>query len=151
MCSWKVYTILCRTTFQSFACTEIDQDESFHQNDFTVDCNSGGYQAYSVVAAIFILIYPIGIVAIFVALLYLNRHTLGEEACGCQHAGKWWSGGLETFDFLVDGYRRGAFWYEIMEFLRCKTARPTLPLPHNRSLTCNLLSSFRNWGLVRME
>ena len=68
MCSWKVYTILCRTTFQSFACTEIDQDESFHQNDFTVDCNSGGYQAYSVVAAIFILIYPIGIVTIFVAL-----------------------------------------------------------------------------------
>jgi hypothetical protein len=26
-----VYTILCRTTFRSFACQEIDQGESFHQ------------------------------------------------------------------------------------------------------------------------
>ena len=119
----QVYTILCRTTFQSFACTDIDAGESFHQNDFTVDCNSGGYQAYAVVAAIFIVIYPIGILTIFVALLYLNRHALGEQAGGGEHAGEWWSGGLETFDFLVDGYRRGAFWYEILEFLRCETAR----------------------------
>jgi hypothetical protein len=29
----QVYTILCRTTFQSFACTEIDDGESFHQNE----------------------------------------------------------------------------------------------------------------------
>jgi len=26
-----VYTILCRTTFRSFACQEIDAGESFHQ------------------------------------------------------------------------------------------------------------------------
>jgi hypothetical protein len=26
-----VYTILCRTTFRSFACQDIDEGESFHQ------------------------------------------------------------------------------------------------------------------------
>jgi hypothetical protein len=91
-------------------------------NSFTVDCNSDSYRVYAVFAAVFIVIYPIGIVALFVALLYLNRHTLGEHGGGGEHNGKWWSGGLETFDFLVDGYRRGAFWYEIMEFLRCEMA-----------------------------
>jgi hypothetical protein len=29
----QVYTILCRTTFQSFACMDIDDGESFHQNE----------------------------------------------------------------------------------------------------------------------
>ena len=29
----QVYTILCRTTFQSFACMDIDLLESFHQNE----------------------------------------------------------------------------------------------------------------------
>jgi hypothetical protein len=26
-----VYTILCRTTFRSFACQDLDEGESFHQ------------------------------------------------------------------------------------------------------------------------
>lgn len=30
-----VYTILCRTTFRSFACHDIDM-ESFHQTDYTI-------------------------------------------------------------------------------------------------------------------
>ena len=88
-------------------------------SSFTVDCNSDTYQAYAIFAAVFIVIYPIGIVAIFVALLYLNRHALGEHGSGGEH-NEWWSGGLETFDFLVDGYRRNTFWYEIPEFLRCE-------------------------------
>ena len=29
----QVYTILCRTTFQSFACMDIDEGESFNQNE----------------------------------------------------------------------------------------------------------------------
>ena len=94
-------------------------------NSFTVDCNSDDYQTYAVFAAVFIVIYPIGIIALFVALLYLNRHALGEHAGGGDHGTKWWSGGLETFDFLIDGYRRGTFWYEILEFLRCETALRT--------------------------
>ena len=89
-------------------------------HSFTVDCNSDDYQTYAVFAAVFIVIYPIGIVALFVALLYLNRHALGEHAGGGDHGNRWWSGGLETFDFLIDGYRRGTFWYEILEFLRCE-------------------------------
>ena len=100
------------------------------RNSFTVDCNSDAYKAYAVFAAVFIVIYPIGIIATFVVLLYLNRHTLGDQAGGGDHCDKWWSGGLETFDFLVDGYRRGAFWYEILEFLRWETARPTVHLPN---------------------
>ena len=69
-------------------------------------------------AAIFIAIYPIGIIAVFVALLYLNRKVLGDQAGGAAHAGKWWAGDLETFHFLVDGYRRETFWYEIVDFFR---------------------------------
>jgi hypothetical protein len=47
------------------------------------------------------VIYPIGIVALFIVLLYLNRHALGEHAGGRETVDKWWSGDLETFDFLV--------------------------------------------------
>ena len=84
-----------------------------------MDCHSGAYQAYTVFAAIFIAIYPLGIITLFVALLYWNRGVLGSHTSGAAHAGKWWSGDLETFSFLVDGYRREAFWYEIVDFIRC--------------------------------
>ena len=87
-------------------------------NSFTVDCTSGGYRVYAIVAGVFIVIYPIGIVAIFVALLYLNRKVLGDQAGGAETAGKWYSGDLETFSFLVEGYRRETFWYEIVDFTR---------------------------------
>ena len=87
---------------------------------FTIDCDSGAYQVYAGFAAAFIVIYPIGIIALFVALLYVNRHALSGNSGGADNGNKWWSGDLETFNFLVDGYRRDTFWYEILEFLRCE-------------------------------
>ena len=108
-----VYTILCRTTFRSFACHDIEQ-ESYHQTDYTIDCNSSAYKAYRVVAVFFVALYPVGIVAVFAALLYLNRRVLGSHVGGAQTSHKWWYGDRETLDFLVDGYRPATFWYELV-------------------------------------
>eukprot|EP01052_Picozoa_sp_SAG31_P021169 SAG31_NODE_1623_length_7720_cov_6.277785_1_plen_1725_part_10 len=115
---YMVYVILCRTTFQSFACHDLDDGESFHRNDYSVDCNSDAYKAYAVAAAIFIAIYPVGILVLFVSLLYLNRGVLSGRTSCVENDGKWWSGGRETFDFLVDGYRSETYWFEIVDFLR---------------------------------
>ena len=68
------------------------------------------------------MIYQIGIIAIFVALLYLNRKVLGEQAGGVADTASWWSDELETFDFLVDVYRRETLWYEIVDFIRCRAS-----------------------------
>ena len=113
-----VYTILCRTTFRSFACQDIDDGESYHRSDYTVDCNSDAYEAYAVVAIVFIFLYPVGVPACFGALLYWNRHVLGGNVSGGQNADKWWYGDRETLDFLVDGYRQETFWFEEIDFLR---------------------------------
>jgi hypothetical protein len=115
---YMVYVILCRTTFQSFACHDMDDGESFHRNDYSVDCTSDEYQAYAVAAAIFIAFYPVGILVLFVSLLYLNRGVLSGRTSSIENDGKWWSGGRETFDFLVDGYRSETYWYEVVDFLR---------------------------------
>ena len=115
---YMVYVILCRTTFQSFAFHEIDEFQSYHSNDYSVDCNSGAYQAYAVAAAIFIAFYPVGILVLFASLLYLNRGVLSGRTSSIENDGKWWSGGRETFDFLVDGYRSETYWYEVVDFLR---------------------------------
>ena len=113
-----VYTILCRTTFRSFACQTIDEGESFHQTDYSIDCNSAAYKAYAVAAACFIGIYPVGIPLAFVSLLYWNRGVLGGNSSGGQDASKWWYGDITTLDFLVDGYRSPCFWFELVEFFR---------------------------------
>jgi hypothetical protein len=113
-----VYTILCRTTFSSFACQEIDDGESFHRTDYSIDCNSNSYKAYAVVAACFLAIYPVGIPAFFGLLLYRNRRVLGKHVSGGQNVEAWWYGDSETLDFLVDGYRPDTFWFEEVEFLR---------------------------------
>ena len=113
-----VYTILCRTTFRSFACQDIDEGESFHRTDYTIDCNSDAYRAYAVIAAIFIFIYPVGVPLCFGFLLYKNRQVLRGNASGGGDAGKWWFGDSETLNFLVDGYNAQTFWFEIVDFIR---------------------------------
>jgi hypothetical protein len=113
-----VYTILCRTTFSSFACQDIDDGESYHRTDYSIDCNSNSYKAYAVVASCFLAIYPVGIPAFFGLLLYRNRRVLGKYVSGGQNVDAWWYGDSETFDFLVDGYRPDTFWFEEVEFLR---------------------------------
>ena len=113
-----VYTILCRTTFRSFACQDIDDGESYHRSDYTVDCNSDAYKAYAVAAIFFIFLYPVGVPTCFGALLYWNRHVLGGNVSGGQNVDKWWYGDRETLDFLVDGYRQETFWFEEIDFLR---------------------------------
>jgi hypothetical protein len=139
-----VFTILCRTTFRSFACQDIggspvltehsdpsickvvcspfclssDEGESYHRSDYNIDCNSDAYEAYAVVAVAFIFIYPVGVPVCFGALLFWNRHVLGGSLSGGQDADKWWYGDGETLHFLVDGYRVDTFWFEEIEFLR---------------------------------
>jgi hypothetical protein len=76
------------------------------------------YEAYAVVAIVFIFLYPVGVPACFGALLYWNRHVLGGNVSGGQNADKWWYGDRETLDFLVDGYRQETFWFEEIDFLR---------------------------------
>ena len=88
------------------------------QTDYTIDCNSNGYKAYAVVATCFIFIYPVGVPTCFGALLYWNRHVLGNNLSGGQDVDKWWYGDSETLDFLVDGYRQETFWFEEIDFLR---------------------------------
>jgi hypothetical protein len=67
---------------------------------------------------IFIAVYPVGIPAFFITLLYLNRHTLGTHAKGGQNPNAWWYGDRDTLHFLVNGYRPAAFWFEQVDFIR---------------------------------
>ena len=113
-----VYTILCRTTFRSFACQTIDEGESYHRTDYTIDCNSETYKAYSVAAAAFIGLYPVGIPTMFALVLYWNRSILIGNVSGGKDTDKWWYGDSDTLDFLVDGYQRHCFWFELVDFLR---------------------------------
>jgi hypothetical protein len=63
--------------------------------------------------------YPVGIPVFFGILLYRNHSVLGSKASASHISrDKWWYGDLDTFDFLVDGYRRETFWYELVEFTR---------------------------------
>jgi hypothetical protein len=80
------------------------------QTDYTINCNSSSYQAYKVAAYLFILVYPVGVPTFFGLLLYWNRDVLGGHASGGQNTGKWWYGDGETFDFLVNGYKKDTFW-----------------------------------------
>ena len=82
------------------------------------------FQGYRAAAYVFILAYPVGVPAFFGLLLYRNRHVLGRQASAGQHADKWWYGDRETLDFLVNGYRQDAFWFELV---RGHTHHPAVP------------------------
>lgn len=79
-----LYPLLSRTVFHVFSCQQLvegESGESWHIDDFTVDCNSSTHVFVEIVAAVFMFIYPIGIPLTFFVLLWRDekQHESQQE------------------------------------------------------------------------
>ena len=72
-----IYPSTSSTIFQTFMCESFDDGTRWLKVDYSIDCNSTGYQLAVVpYAVLMIFVYPIGTVALYTYLFYTHRHVL---------------------------------------------------------------------------
>eukprot|EP01043_Picozoa_sp_COSAG02_P001311 COSAG02_NODE_27_length_51735_cov_86.076749_27_plen_333_part_00 len=76
---FMLYPYLSKTSFRAFACRDLDEGESYHQDYYEVDCHSDDYILFSYFSFVMLFAFPVGVPAIFFVLLYANRQTLKNE------------------------------------------------------------------------
>ena len=58
-------------------CLDLTEDHSFHEEDFSIDCNSGSYLLSLTLTAVAILFIPIGVPFTFMFLMTRSKANLG--------------------------------------------------------------------------
>jgi hypothetical protein len=81
--TYLVLPSVTTTIFQTFLCTDVDPDDedydesdSYLTADMNISCKSDYYRRGLSYAVFMILVYPIGVTAMYLALLYCNRSEL---------------------------------------------------------------------------
>ena len=70
---FMVYASVSHTIFQTFVCDPLDSGVSYLRADYDLVCWSRTHGAYMTYAGIMVLVYPVGIPAVFAWMLFINR------------------------------------------------------------------------------
>jgi len=149
-----LYPSISGKTFEMFACRDLGpsldgaKNIRFHDQDYSIDCDSLEYAFYYTLALAMVMAYPIGIPLAFGLAMWCKKKLLrvhikiespesdsatemDEETLYFRTGlGEWQnSNGQEDFivevettqhqfDFLVGSYEPHIFWWELVEYLR---------------------------------
>ena len=111
------------TILKTFTCTNLDVNNEDPLNethlllaeDFTVDCNSSEYMFRYYWAVIMTVIYPIGIPAVFLCMLYKYRHKIALRDVSIDPQDYSFA---ECIEFLYIGYLPKYWYWEVVEISR---------------------------------
>ena len=92
----------------------------FLRKDLSTQCGTAEHEALQALAYLLVLIWPVGMIALFVGVLVFNRKELS--------AGEALSTSSRAARFLTSGFRGKFFYWELVELTRC--ARMTSVLSH---------------------
>ncbi|KNC50890.1 uncharacterized protein AMSG_07125 [Thecamonas trahens ATCC 50062] len=105
--TFLVYPVLVRTTLSMYHCKSfVGIEHSRLVSDLEVECFVGRHAQYAGIAAIFVVLYVIGIPVGALLLMIRDRRKLGVD----MFEAKW--------AFVVAGYARNLWWYEFVILFR---------------------------------
>ena len=107
--TYLVYSSISSVVFQMFACDKLDTGKSYLRADYTIECDSEKHRALQIYAGLMIILYPVGIPALYVGLLFRNRHVLRDEKSREQ------SSFARPISDLWKPYKPQKFYYEVIE------------------------------------
>jgi predicted outer membrane repeat protein len=117
-----LHPLLCQTIFRTFRCRTLDGNEQWHTDDYRTSCNTDEYQLASVVAKVSILLYPIGVPALFTFMLVKNRSRLRVPDSLAPRSKKyepsWMDGDQTMYAALVGDYREELYCFELFEMAK---------------------------------
>ncbi|CAN0492669.1 unnamed protein product, partial [Laminaria digitata] len=80
MCQQQVFTSASSAVFKTFACDDgVVNGESYLRADYSISCQSRRHGFFRLYAGLMILVYPIGIPALFLFVLWTKRELLNPR------------------------------------------------------------------------
>lgn len=112
--TFLVYSSVSSVLFKAFACEDMDDDKYYLRADYRIECDSSEHASYQLYAGIMIVVYTLGIPAMYCYLLFRDRDVLktSDSSRGLD------SSRVEAISDLWEPYRSNVFYYEIVECIR---------------------------------
>eukprot|EP00904_Undaria_pinnatifida_P004259 jgi/Undpi1/13834/HiC_scaffold_9.g03485.m1 len=110
--TFLVYSSVSATLFKTFACEELDDDKQYLRSDYRIECNSSKHKGFQVYAGCMIVLYTVGIPALYLGLLFRDRDVLRIKEADREGPPR--SRVTSTSD-LWKPYKPSVFYYEVIE------------------------------------
>eukprot|EP00611_Tribonema_gayanum_P017500 TRINITY_DN3019_c0_g1_i1.p1 TRINITY_DN3019_c0_g1~~TRINITY_DN3019_c0_g1_i1.p1 ORF type:complete len:453 (+),score=56.01 TRINITY_DN3019_c0_g1_i1:119-1477(+) len=109
--TFLIFAGVSTTIFQTFACDELQYiGRSYLRADYSIECYTPEHTAYHIFAGVMVLVYPIGIPALYMGTLWRCFVTHRDRAQTSQLA--------KASSFLWRPYQADAYYWEVVECLR---------------------------------
>ncbi|CAM9937989.1 unnamed protein product, partial [Ascophyllum nodosum] len=109
--AFLLYATVSSTVFETFACDKLDDGRMFLRADHRLECDSETYVGFMVFAWLMIGLYPVGIPLLFALVLWNKRSKLAADDRDENIS-------IESIRELWKPYRKGVYYYEVIECLR---------------------------------
>jgi multisubunit Na+/H+ antiporter MnhG subunit len=122
--TFLIYSTVSTTVFQTFACDSVDDSAismtSYLRADYSIECGTLEHKAYKVYAGFMVIIYPLGIPALYAWLLWSKRHKLSDnnDESSVHMISKHDDNTLRSTRFLWKSYTARMYYWEVIECLR---------------------------------
>ena len=110
--TFLVYSTVSSMVFQMFACDPLDDGKRYLRADYSIECDSPKHRALQIYAGLMILLYPVGIPALYASLLFSNRGLLQDSQRRKE------SPVVRATSELWKQYKPKMFYYEVIECCR---------------------------------
>jgi hypothetical protein len=115
--TFLIYSTVSTVLFQTFACDAIPNGGSYLRADYSVSCNTAKHTIYKIYSGLMILVYPIGIPALYAYLLWQQRkqlHTSTDPSTQSRDSNL----SLRKTRFLWQTYKPALYYWEVVECIR---------------------------------
>ena len=110
---FMVYSSVSYTIFQTFVCDSLDSGITYLRADYEIVCWTRTHVAYMAYAGLMILVYPVGIPAMFALALFINRDGIKSVAESTNKSRVPLES--EAIKDLWAPYKRSRYYYEVIE------------------------------------
>lgn len=110
--TFLVYSSVSSILFEAFACEELEDDITYLRADYRVRCDSK-HTRYQVYAGFMIVLYTVGIPALYSGLLFRDRDVLRRNKADREDPPR-----VTLTSGLWKAYKPSAFYYEVVECAR---------------------------------
>jgi hypothetical protein len=120
--TFLIYSTVSTAVFQTFACDVVDiaaPNISYLRADYSIQCGTAKHRAFKVYAGIMVIIYPLGIPALYAWLLWINKHklTIMHES-PMRMLSRHRDVSLRPTRFLWKTYTPNMYYWEVVECMR---------------------------------
>ena len=110
---FMVYSSVSYTIFQTFVCDSLDSGITYLRADYEIVCWTRTHVVYMAYAGLMIIVYPVGIPAMFALALFMNRDGIKSVAESTNKSRVPLES--EATKDLWAPYKRSRYYYEVIE------------------------------------